>query len=61
MPAHKNQADACVPGPGTYDSLKALGATLKNFTIGPRTIFNDIEHIEKNKGIPGPGHYEDIL
>ena len=62
MPANKNQPDACVPGPGTYDEvLKPLGKNARQFTIGPKYTYLDIEHMERKKGVPGPGYYEDKL
>lgn len=61
MPAKLNIPDACVPGPGTYDFLKDIGHDRRKFTLGPRTMFNDPAHIEKKKGVPGPGFYEDKL
>lgn len=61
MPAHKNMPDACVPGPGSYENLKVIAKDARKFTFGPRTLFNDPSHIEKKKGVPGPGYYPNIL
>ncbi len=61
LPAKLNIPDSCVPGPGTYDSTKAIGDGKKKFSFGPRTLFNDPAHIERKKGVPGPGQYEDKL
>jgi hypothetical protein len=58
MPAKLNIPDACVPGPGSYDVRKEFAINDKNkFTFGPRTLFNDPAHIERKKGVPGPGFY----
>ena len=55
MPATKNMPDPCVPGPGTYESIRSSTSDKKKFTFGPRFLFNDITHNELKKGIPGPG------
>jgi hypothetical protein len=41
--------------------VKNIGNDRHKFTFGPRTLFNDPAHIEKKKGVPGPGHYQDKL
>mmetsp|Transcript_13966 Transcript_13966/g.13574 ORF Transcript_13966/g.13574 Transcript_13966/m.13574 type:complete len:93 (+) Transcript_13966:347-625(+) len=61
MPATKNIADACVPGPGQYPSISYVGLNAKKFTFGDRFLFNDITHNENKKGYPGPGQYENVL
>lgn len=61
MPSNRNIPDSCVPGPGTYDSIRPIGIDKQKFSFGPRTLFNDPAHIEKKKGVPGPGQYEDKL
>jgi hypothetical protein len=55
MPAKMNIPDSCVPGPGSYNSLKTIGHDRKKFTFAPKTLFNDPVHIELKKGVPGPG------
>lgn len=61
MPGKLNQPDPCVPGPGQYEGQRSIGSDKKKFTFGPKTLYNDIEQIEKKKGVPGPGYYEDKL
>jgi hypothetical protein len=50
-----------VPGPGSYSLNRTIGYNAKKFTFGPRTLFNDVEHLEKKKAVPGPGHYPNVL
>lgn len=61
MPATKKIPDTCVPGPGSYENIKVIAKDAKKFSFGPRTIFNDISHMEKKKNVPGPGYYPNIL
>lgn len=61
MPSNKNKPDSCVPGPGSYSLNRTIGTNARKFTIGPKILSNDPEHMEKKKNIPGPGYYKNIL
>jgi hypothetical protein len=61
MPAHKNQPDACVPGPGSYENIRVIARDAKKITFGPKSLFNDVTHMERKKNTPGPGSYPNIL
>ncbi len=43
MPAHKNVADSCVPGPGSYEVVKLIGKDAKKYSMGPRIPYGDVE------------------
>ena len=61
MPAKLNQPDPCVPGPGQYNSLKTIGEDRLKYSMGPRTLFNDVTTMETKKAVPGPGYYPETL
>jgi hypothetical protein len=61
LPSKKHLPDIAVPGPGSYQSLKPIGFNARKASLHPKLNRDDPEKIEKRKGVPGPGYYQDVL
>ena len=61
LPGTINYPDPVVPGPGTYNNFLTIGTDSKKFSFYERLYNNDVQSIERKKGVPGPGTYEEKL
>ena len=61
LPGTINYPDPVVPGPGTYENPLVIGNHSKKFSMYEKLQNNDVQLIEKKKGVPGPGTYEEKL
>ena len=55
---NNHQADACVPGPGTYDVKDTLGEEMPKYSMGTRAYTDENKG---RRGFPGPGTYQNKL